>query len=219
VERKAIEAKQLTRQSSLSALIAKEDVKERSANEETKKKAPLLPPKTNTLNPEASEKPIKVEEKAIEVEKLSIKKSPIVSEARETGRDGRFVAYDSGTVLDTKTNLMWAAKDNNSKINWYDAKSYCQNYQGGGYTDWRMPTLDELEGLYDPNNQNRYGYKMVTDLIEITHWWVWSSEVSDSKARAFRFRYILGIGKAGSKRLLPQRFGLYNRVLPVRSVE
>jgi len=32
--------------------------------------------------------------------------------AGETVRDGRFIAYDNGTVLDTSTNLMWAAKDN-----------------------------------------------------------------------------------------------------------
>ena len=33
-------------------------------------------------------------------------------------RDRRFIAYDDGTVQDTKTNLMWAANDNGSNINW-----------------------------------------------------------------------------------------------------
>jgi len=28
--------------------------------------------------------------------------------AGEIGRDGRFIAYDNGTVLDTETGLMWA---------------------------------------------------------------------------------------------------------------
>jgi len=37
---------------------------------------------------------------------------------KEIGKDGRFIAYDDGTVLDTRTNLMWAAKDNGSNINW-----------------------------------------------------------------------------------------------------
>jgi len=44
---------------------------------------------------------------------------------------------------------MWAAKDSGSDINWANAKSYCKNYRGGGYTDWRMPTQDELASLYD----------------------------------------------------------------------
>ena len=37
---------------------------------------------------------------------------------REMKKDKRFIAYDDGTVLDTKTNLMWAAKDNGSNLNW-----------------------------------------------------------------------------------------------------
>src|SRR5271157_1154332 len=69
--------------------------------------------------------------------------------AREKASDGRFIAYNNGTVLDTKTKLMWAVKDNGTDINWADAKSYCNNYRGGGYKNWRMPTQDELTGLYD----------------------------------------------------------------------
>jgi hypothetical protein len=73
------------------------------------------------------------------------------STAGEKARDSRFIAYDNGTVLDTRTNLIWAGKDNGGTINWIDAKNYCENYRGGGFTDWRMPTLDKLEGLYDAN--------------------------------------------------------------------
>jgi len=36
--------------------------------------------------------------------------------AKETKRDNSFIAYDNGTVLDTKNNLMWAAKDNGYEI-------------------------------------------------------------------------------------------------------
>jgi hypothetical protein len=50
-------------------------------------------------------------------------------------RDDRFIAYDNGTVLDTRTNLMWAAKDNGYSLIWADAVFYCENYRGGGYTD------------------------------------------------------------------------------------
>lgn len=74
---------------------------------------------------------------------------PSAPRGSEIRRDGRFIVYDNGTVLDTRTNLMWAAKDNGSNINWQNAKEYCENYRGGGYTDWRVPTQDELAGLYD----------------------------------------------------------------------
>jgi hypothetical protein len=44
---------------------------------------------------------------------------------------------------------MWASQDNGEDITWKEAKRYCENYRGGGYTDWRMPTQDEIAGLYD----------------------------------------------------------------------
>jgi len=82
---------------------------------------------------------------------LAMGKRPSVPTAKEIKREGRFIAYDNGTVLDTSTNLMWAAKDNGADINWRNAKTYCENYRGGGYSDWRMPVQDELAELYDQN--------------------------------------------------------------------
>ena len=49
----------------------------------------------------------------------------------------RFTDHGNGTVTDTETGLMWAAKDNGIPINWSDALSYCQNYSSGRHTDWR----------------------------------------------------------------------------------
>jgi len=68
---------------------------------------------------------------------------------KETTRDGQFIAYDNGTVLDTKTNLMWMARDNGAALSWPAAKSYAGTFHGGGFADWRLPTLAELEGLFD----------------------------------------------------------------------
>jgi len=100
--------------------------------------------------------------------------------------DERFVVYHNGTVTDNRTGLMWAAKDNGKDINWADAKRYCENYRGGGYTDWRMPTLDEMAGIYDSNKDNRHGYH-VTKFIDITHCFLWASETHGSDAAYFDF--------------------------------
>ena len=105
---------------------------------------------------------------------------------KEIGRDGRFIAYNDGTVVDKESGLMWAAKDNGSAIRWKDAKSYCENYRVSEYTDWRMPTKDELAGLYDKSKKNRHGCK-VTDLIEITRCYVWASEIRGYDAAFFDF--------------------------------
>jgi hypothetical protein len=93
-------------------------------------------------------------------------------------KDSRFIAYNNGTVLDTQTKLMWAAKDNGKDINWEDAKAYCENYRGGGYTDWRMPTQDELAGLYNLRKTYSYqtkcgGEAYLTPLIELSCLYLW----------------------------------------------
>jgi hypothetical protein len=129
--------------------------------------------------------------------------------AGETGKDGRFIAHDNGTVLDTSTNLMWAAKDNGSDINWTNAKSYCRNYRGGGFTDWRMPTQADLAGLYDDSVKGRNGYNLTT-LITLTACCPWTSEVLRSNAIRVNFNN-------GGRRLTPQSTATGARALPVRS--
>jgi hypothetical protein len=92
--------------------------------------------KTNIINPAKEDKALPPKEVSSEVtdnkKQLSIENSPSVPIANEIRRDGRFIAYDNGTVLDTSTNRMWAARDNEIEINWAKAKSYCENYRGGG---------------------------------------------------------------------------------------
>jgi len=128
--------------------------------------------------------------------------------------DGRFMAYSNGTVLDFKTNLMWAVGDNGSGINWANAKRYCENYRGGGYTDWRMPTQDELAGLYDAGKtyKNDCGYDIhLTELIHLTCTALWASETISSEAAYFIFYSgnRLWNSQSGGNTLL--------RALPVRS--
>ena len=133
----------------------------------------------------------------------------------EKDRDGRFVAYSNGTVLDTITNLMWAAKDNGCDINWANAKSYCENYRGGGYSDWRMPSPNELLGLYDPSKS----YKAMqmdsnvhlTELIQLSTSTAWASETQDFEATIFFFslclHYSIRQSYDGGSRALPVRSG------------
>ncbi len=139
-------------------------------------------------------------------------------------REGRFVAYDNGTVLDTWTNLMWAAKDNGVYIDWQRAKSYCENYRGGGYTDWRMPTQDELVGLCDAcdvaDSLNRYGYH-INDLIEITGLLTWASETRGAVAATFSFFFLTSDWEPQSSDDYydPQSDDYDLRALPVRNAK
>jgi hypothetical protein len=139
---------------------------------------------------------------------------------KEVKRDGRFIAYSNGTVLDTRTNLMWATKDNGDDIGWQSAKSYCENYRAGGYTDWRMPTLDELEGLYDARTPRRaacntsFAIDIATELIDITCFGHWTSETRGSEAAGFIFSATVPDRRGWAA---PHLGSLNMRALPVRS--
>ncbi len=139
-----------------------------------------------------------------------MKTQPPTPTLKEIARDGHFIAYDNGTVKDTKTGLMWAAKDNGEDINWQDAKRYCENYRGGGYNDWRMPTLDELKGTYDKNKENRYDIHVTNKLIDISACCPWALETRGSLAARFNFYY-------GLWNWACQSGSLFTRALPVRS--
>jgi Protein of unknown function (DUF1566) len=150
------------------------------------------------------------EERPLDVDDKTIK---------ETTKDGRFIANNDGTVLDTGTGLMWAAKDNGSDIEWQDAKSYCEHYRGGSYTDWRMPTQDELAGLYDAAKtyQASCGDVVhITKLIHLTCNWVWASTTSSTffgSPRVADFDFSTGgwhwhhPKQSHPYRALPVRFG------------
>jgi hypothetical protein len=120
----------------------------------------------------------------------------------------RFVNNGDGTVTDTKTGLMWPAKDNGNHINWADARSYCQSYSGGDHTDWRMPTLAELTSLYDPGVKNKRGYH-INKLIDTTAESCWASETRGGEAARFNFTY-------GQEHWLRQSHSGPGRALPVR---
>jgi hypothetical protein len=51
-------------------------------------------------------------------------------------------------------NLQW--QDNReiltSKANWKDSKKYCSSLALGDYDDWRLPSISELESIYDKKN-------------------------------------------------------------------
>jgi hypothetical protein len=127
----------------------------------------------------------------------------------------RFMETKEGVVMDTKTNLMWATEDNGDDITWGNAKSYCDNYRGGGYTDWRMPTQDDLAGLYNPAKtyKSDCGHDVhLTALIRLTCFWAWASETRGSDAADFGFT---GDGRFWH----PQLDATGARALPVRSVK
>lgn len=127
-------------------------------------------------------------------------------------RWSRFTANTNDTVTDNITGLMWAAKDNSTGINWQNAKTYCQNYRAGGFSDWRMPTQDELAGLYDPEESQR-----LTPLIHLSGDWIWGSEKRETTSMFGTEATFFGFGYLMPGRQWVTLSSTSTRILPVRN--
>jgi hypothetical protein len=121
--------------------------------------------------------------------------------------DFSFIDNGNDTVSDTRTGLMWASKDNGKNINWANARTYCNNYTGGGHRDWRLPTQNELAGIYDKQQEKEY---KSPNFITLTGCCPWASETRGSEAADFSF-------VNGLRSWFYQSDGYRARALPVRS--
>ncbi len=107
------------------------------------------------------------------------------------------------TWTDISTSLMWTKKGKNN-LNWKQATAYCQNLQLAGYSDWRLPMIDELQSIYD--NHAGIGIRNVKGNLQLPKWWwEWSSSQGDSSKEVLifdfekGFRFSSGIGRDWSE--------------------
>jgi hypothetical protein len=113
------------------------------------------------------------------------------------------------TWTDHATGLMWARKDNGSDVDWNQASNYCANLQLGGYSGWRLPTIDELRGIYDPsiNIPGKWAGRTVDRTTVTWHvkgnlhlsGWQWSNWDGNASGKAWYFYF--GSGERFSGRL------------------
>ncbi len=90
----------------------------------------------------------------------------------------------AGTWKDNATGLTWSVKDSGSDTNWVQANNYCENLSLGGFTDWRLPTRDELETIYDKRLSKELKAK---NPIELTGEKMWAESNESGNAWIFSF--------------------------------
>jgi hypothetical protein len=75
------------------------------------------------------------------------------------------------TWKDPATGLMWTRTDNGSEVYFGGALNFCTSLRIGGHSDWRMPTLDELQGIKLPiTDSNGYHVKGTIELTGKIQW-------------------------------------------------
>ena len=113
----------------------------------------------------------------------------------------------AGTWRDEWTSLLWTAKDNGSNITWDGAKSYCDGLTLGGSSDWRVPTITELESFYD-------GKQSMTQrgAVILSNWYVWSADLKSDNSSAAWYFFFAG----GDRSWNPRAYSDAYRALCVR---
>jgi hypothetical protein len=104
-------------------------------------------------------------------------------EREQTERERAAQAEAAGLVwADLATGLMWTRNDNGSAVNWHQATDYCRNLQLGGYSNWRLPTIDELRRIYDANV--KVGNFHVKGNLQLSGW-EWSNSQGEYSDQAW----------------------------------
>lgn len=85
--------------------------------------------------------------------RIAQERQRIAAQAQQTGRFQPIAGGD--VILDRKTSLMWAAVDSyialGRCIDFNGARDFVSSLDAGGYEDWRLPTVNELAGIYKIN--------------------------------------------------------------------
>lgn len=109
---------------------------------------------------------------------------------------------------DPQTHLMWTAKDNGSGISLSQAGRYCLELKLGGFQDWSLPSIAELQGIYG-SKEDQGGYH-IKGPVKLSGW-QWSASPGQQQGEG----WALDFGDGGRASVAAGDSGL-NRALCVR---
>jgi len=144
----------------------------------------------------------------------------IVSLVLQTADASRLVDNGNDTVTDRTNGLMWAKAASATTLSHDAARQYSQRFRGGGFEDWRLPTVEELGGLFDDQQcrvvrcRNNQWTVCLPPLIQVSCPWVWSAEEGPGGSFATLLHFSNGEPRYGDPADASQMVAL-----PVRSIK
>ena len=87
-------------------------------------------------------------------------------------------------IFDRATMLMWQKSESPSTLAHSNANDYCANLILVGHDDWRLPTIEELLSLFEPERQTNKLY--LNPIFSVVHYaWYWSADLDQAKIGDF----------------------------------
>ena len=109
--------------------------------------------------------------------------------------NAEFIRNDlKNIVVDTKTGLQWQDYLHPTRDNFSEAVNYCYTLNHGGYTDWRLPNINEYITLTD---YNTHGPAVSREFAYIYSSEGYLSSTKSATSSAYKWFYYTDKGHVG----------------------
>ena len=103
-------------------------------------------------------------------------------------------------VTDTVSHLQWQDDEDAKNITktWQEAIDYCEGISPGGYTDWRLPNINELKSIVDSSKTNPAVVTGFQNIYDIDNYWsstTYEGFKDDAWIVNFNYGYVSSNGK------------------------
>ncbi len=129
-------------------------------------------------------------------EKEKMRKTILILLSLITFSFADFTRDDSQEIVtDLTTGLMWQDNSDAETVtkDWQGAIDYCESLTLGGYSDWRLPNINELRSIVD---YDRYNPAIDPVFKNVSNSWYWTSTINKAYT-SYSCRLYFGIGYDG----------------------
>ena len=103
-----------------------------------------------------------------------------------------FTENGNGTITDNVTNLVWQKIHSTDSLTWEQSLTYADTVTTGGYTDWRLPNIKELQSINDENLINPSINNTFFSNVGVNKFWS-STSLPNQTAKAWYLSTQFGI--------------------------